>query len=69
MLNDSDLKTLIDETKYYKGNEDSPYAWFEYTNFACPACVGFHKSGIHEQVLENYGEKIKYATKHFHFFD
>lgn len=69
MLSDSDLATLKEETKYFKGNQDSPYAWFEYTNFACPACVSFHKSGVHDQVLEAYGDKIKFATKHFHFFD
>lgn len=68
VLNDSDLKILQEETKYFQGNEESPYAWFEYTNFACPACVQYHKSWIHDQVLEAYGDKIKYATKHFHFF-
>jgi len=69
MLADADLQTLKDETKYFKWNKESPYVWFEYTNFACPACVSYHKSGIHDQVLENFGDKIQYATKHFHFFD
>lgn len=68
MLEESDLKTLQEENTYYKGNKDSNIAWFEYTNFACPACVSFHKSGIHDDVLKNYGDKIKLASKHFHFF-
>ena len=68
MLDEVDLQTLKEETKYYKGNKESNIAWFEYTNFACPACVSFHKSGIHDSVLENYGDRIKFATKHFHFF-
>ena len=68
MLEDVDLETLKEETQYYKGNSESNIAWFEYTNFACPACVSFHKSGVHDSVLENYGDKIKFATKHFHFF-
>lgn len=69
MVSEEDLAILNEETKYTKGATDSPYVWFEYTNFACPACVSFHKSGIHDRVLEQYGEEIKYATKHFHFFD
>jgi protein-disulfide isomerase len=68
MLDDDNLKTLQEEATYFKGNKDSNIVWFEYTNFACPACVSFHKSGIHDDVLENYGDKIKFATKHFHFF-
>jgi protein-disulfide isomerase len=69
MLNEDDLATLKQETNYFMWNKESQYAWFEYTNFACPACVQFHKSGVHDQVLENYGDKMKFATKHFHFFD
>ena len=69
MVSEEDLAILNEETKYTKGATDSPYVWFEYTNFACPACVSFHASGIHDRVLEQYGEEIKYATKHFHFFD
>lgn len=68
MLEEADLAIINEETKYYKGNTDSKYAWFEYTNFACPACVQFHKSGVHDEVLNTFGDKIKYATKHFHFF-
>lgn len=69
MVSEEDLTLLNEETKYTKGATDSPYVWFEYTNFACSACISFHKSGIHDRVLEQYGEEIKYATKHFHFFD
>lgn len=69
MVSQEDLDILKNETVYTKGATDSPYVWFEYTNFACPACVQFHKSGIHDRVLETYGNDIAYATKHFHFFD
>ena len=69
MVSEDDLKILQEETKYFKGNQDSPIAWFEYTNFACPACIQYHKSGIHDHILNTYGDKMKYATKHFHFFD
>jgi len=69
MVSEADLAILNEETKYTKGASDSPYVWLEYTNFACPACEQFHKSGIHDTVLAEYGEDIKYATKHFHFFD
>lgn len=69
MVSQEDLEILKSETVYTKWAENSPYVWFEYTNFACPACVQFHKSGIHDRVIENFGNDIAYATKHFHFFD
>ncbi|MCP4522943.1 MAG: thioredoxin domain-containing protein [Candidatus Gracilibacteria bacterium] len=67
VLEASDLKLLKNETTYTRGNEDSDIAWFEYTNFVCSACIGFHKSGIHDTIVEKYGNKMKYASKHFHF--
>lgn len=69
MVSDDNLALLKEETKYLQGNQDSPYVWFEYTNFACPACQSFHASGIHDTFQEQFGDKMAYATKHFHFFD
>ncbi len=47
----------------WEGNADAEVSLVEFSDFECPFCSSFAKT-VH-QVLDNYGDKIKFTYRHF----
>lgn len=45
------------------GNEDAKVTLIEYGDYQCPACGAYHP--IVSRVIENFGDKITFAYRHF----
>lgn len=42
------------------GMDDAPITLIEFGDFGCPACQGWHLAGIRDEILENYGDSVRY---------
>ncbi len=50
----------------FKGSADAPVVLTEYADFHCHGCEGWHKSGIIDQIIEQFGEEnVRYEFSHF----
>jgi protein-disulfide isomerase len=47
------------------GPADAPVRVVEYGDFGCYACRDWHKRGIKQQLLADYGEQISFEFRHF----
>lgn len=48
-----------------RGPADAPIEIVQYSDFGCPSCRGWHSAGIVDQLLETYGEKVRFVWKDF----
>ncbi len=48
-----------------RGPADAPIEIVQYSDFGCPSCRGWHRAGIVDQLLETYGEKVRFVWKDF----
>lgn len=53
----------IRDSESFKGGEDAQVVLVEYTDFECPYCFRHHATM--NQVIAEYGNKIKYVLRHF----
>ena len=37
----------------------------EYADFGCPACQAWHRSGVREQILADYGDRVRFVWRDF----
>ncbi|RME62740.1 MAG: hypothetical protein D6790_05820, partial [Caldilineae bacterium] len=49
----------------FLGAEAAAVEIVEYGDFGCPACRAWHNAGIREQVLQNYGDRVRFVWKDF----
>jgi protein-disulfide isomerase len=47
------------------GPESAPVTITEYADFGCISCRAWHQFGIREQVLEHYGEQVRFVWRDF----
>lgn len=47
------------------GPETAPVTITEYADFGCISCKAWHQFGIREQVLEKYGEQVRFVWRDF----
>lgn len=57
------LANVVSATDWTKGNAAATITLIEYSDFQCPACKAYHP--IVKQVLDEYGEKARFAYRHF----
>ena len=53
----------IDADDHVQGNVDAQVVMFEYSDFECPACGGYHP--VVKEVLAQYGDNVAYVSRHF----
>ncbi len=53
------------ETLRAIGPETAPVTITEYADFGCISCKAWHQFGIREQVLERYGEQVRFVWRDF----
>ena len=53
----------IKDGESFKGGENATVSIIEYTDFECPYCLRHHETI--NQVIDAYGNKIKYVLRHF----
>lgn len=60
---------LLDETRLAAnptlGPNSAQVTIVEYADFGCPSCQAWHRAGIMQQVLADYGDKIQFVWKDF----
>ena len=47
------------------GPETAPVTITEYADFGCISCKAWHQFGVREQVLERYGEQVRFVWRDF----
>lgn len=47
------------------GPQTAPVTITEYADFGCISCKAWHQFGIREQVLEHYGEQVRFVWRDF----
>ncbi len=62
-LEDTLTLAKITADDWTQGPETAPLALIEYSDFQCPACAAYQS--LVKKVLENYGEQIRFAYRHF----
>lgn len=45
------------------GGEQAKVEIVEFGDFGCPACQAWHKAGIREQILAQYGDRVRFVWK------
>lgn len=63
--NDSDNEVANTEVLRAIGPETAPVIITEYADFGCISCKAWHQFGIREQVLERYGEQVRFVWRDF----
>lgn len=48
-----------------QGPADAPVRVVEFSDFGCPACRRWHRSGIRQQVLAIFGDDVSFTYRHF----
>jgi protein-disulfide isomerase len=59
----ADAAVLADEPAL--GPATAPVTIVEYGDFGCPACAAWHRAGIREQVLAQYGDQVRFVWRDF----
>jgi protein-disulfide isomerase len=47
------------------GPASAPVTIVEYGDFGCPACRAWHRAGIREQVVAQYGDRVRFVWRDF----
>ena len=63
--NDSDNEVVNAEALRAIGPETAPVIITEYADFGCISCKAWHQFGIREQVLERYGDQVRFVWRDF----
>lgn len=63
--NDSDNEVVNAEALRAIGPETAPVTITEYADFGCISCKAWHQFGIREQVLERYGDQVRFVWRDF----
>lgn len=58
----SESRLALDPTK---GPEVAAVTITEYGDFGCPSCRAWHQAGIIEQILEFYGDQVRFVWRDF----
>lgn len=57
---------LVVKTPVY-GKKDAKFSIYEFWDLECPACQGFHKSGVAKDAVNKNSENLNYVYKNFQF--
>ena len=63
--NDKENNVVNAETLRAIGPETAPVTITEYADFGCISCKAWHQFGIREQVLEQYGDQVRFVWRDF----
>lgn len=63
-----DMGALALNTPVY-GNEEAPVSILEFSDLECPACQGFHKSGLVKSFIDANPDAVNYIYKNFQFHE
>ncbi len=55
---DKEVLNKIKISSYLKWSEKAEISLLEYSDLECPFCANFHTSGVIENILTNYGDKV-----------
>jgi protein-disulfide isomerase len=55
----------VSEDEPAVGPATAPVTIIEYGDFGCPACQSWHRAGIRERVLAEYGEQVRFVWRDF----
>ncbi|MBU0707739.1 DsbA family protein [Patescibacteria group bacterium] len=53
----------VTDNDYIRGNPDAKITLVEYSDYQCPYCSSFHKTG--KQLIENYPDDVRWVYRHF----
>lgn len=57
---------LVANTPVY-GKKEAKYSIYEFSDFECPYCQQFHKSGLAKQAVDKNPETLNYIKRNFQF--
>lgn len=60
---EANLRQVLDESDYYRGNRDASVIFIEYSDLECPYCKRFHSTM--KQVIDTYGNEVLWVYRHF----
>ncbi len=49
----------------YRGPESAPVVITEYGDFNCPSCRAWHLAGVMDQIMESYGDQVRFVWRDF----
>lgn len=61
-LEGTKIESIISDTEWIKGNEDSSIILVEYSDFQCPACKA--RESLIDELINEFGNHIKFVYKH-----
>ena len=47
------------------GPQDAPVTIIEYGDFGCTTCLGWEKAGVRDQILQQYGDQVRFVWRDF----